>query len=295
MFWFTVIFEKQPGEAAAERADTREMGVDHRKAALRDSESRPRAARILIAEDNITSQHVGAAILAKLGCRADVVANGKEALNSLQRIPYDLVLMDCQMPEMDGFEAAKRIRDAKSGVRNPNIPIVALTADAMRGDREQCLEAGMSDYIAKPVEPSELAAMLEKWLARDAAGSDSVLSQPSAAVFDETALLARLMGDRILARTIIDGFLEDMPKQFAALQLQIEQRDIGAARRQAHSIQSAAATVGACALHNAALRMEEAGGAGNLREMAARLSGLERNFQIAGEAMQSMKNGMRTE
>ena len=92
------------------------------------------------------------------------MGNGKEALESLRSIPYDLVLMDCQMPEMNGYEAAKRIRDPQSGVLNPEIPIVALTAHAMKGDREKCLAAGMNDYISKPVHPECLAAVLEKWL-----------------------------------------------------------------------------------------------------------------------------------
>ncbi len=155
-FWFTAVLEKQPADAVNEIPA--EPLPDARK-------SRARPWRILVAEDNITNQQVAIAILERIGCRADAVADGKEALESLRTIPYDLVLMDCQMPEMSGYEAASRIRNPESGVRNPAIPIVALTAHAMRGDREQCLAAGMDDYLAKPVEPARLAAMLDKWLA----------------------------------------------------------------------------------------------------------------------------------
>jgi CheY-like chemotaxis protein len=117
-----------------------------------------------VVEDNMTNQLVALALLDRLGWRADAVANGKEALASLRGIAYDLVLMDCQMPEMNGYEATARIRDPQSGVVNPKIPIVALTAHAMAGDRERCLAAGMDDYLAKPVQLTTLAAVLNKWL-----------------------------------------------------------------------------------------------------------------------------------
>jgi PAS domain S-box-containing protein len=128
------------------------------------AEIRMRGARILLAEDNITNQQVAVAILKRLGCRADVAANGKEALEALRTIPYDLVLMDCQMPEMDGYEATLRIRDPHSGVLNSAIPVIAMTARVMTEDRQQCLEAGMNDHLSKPVDPKALTEMLDKWL-----------------------------------------------------------------------------------------------------------------------------------
>ena len=154
-FWFTATLEMQVDQLPA---TPESVLAGHPQA-----EPRRAGWRILVAEDNITNQQVALAILEKLGCRADAVANGREALESLRNIPYDLVLMDCQMPEMSGYEATARIRNPRSGVRDPEIPIVALTAHAMRGDKEACLAAGMNDYIAKPVQPAELRSTLEKW------------------------------------------------------------------------------------------------------------------------------------
>ena len=125
-----------------------------------------RGGRVLVAEDNSTNQIVALGILGKLGVHGDAVANGKEAVKALETVPYDLVLMDVQMPEMDGLEAARHIRSGEFGVRNPNIPIIAMTAHALREDRDRCLAAGMNDYLSKPVQPNVLARMLERWLPR---------------------------------------------------------------------------------------------------------------------------------
>ena len=127
-------------------------------------------ARILLAEDNRVNQMVAVAVLKKLGYQVDVAANGLEALAALRARPYDLVLMDCQMPEMDGFEATHAIRTAAPETLNPIVPIVALTAHAMKGDRERCLAAGMDDYLAKPLQIAEVAAALRRWLGGGVSG-----------------------------------------------------------------------------------------------------------------------------
>ncbi|MFQ5653532.1 MAG: response regulator [Planctomycetota bacterium] len=124
----------------------------------------PQGVRVLLAEDNELNQRLGLRYLEKLGCRVDVVASGREAVAALAAAPYDLVLMDCQMPEMDGYEATLEIRRTEAS--GPHVPIIALTAHAMKGDRERCLEAGMNDHITKPIDTRKLEQIFETWLPR---------------------------------------------------------------------------------------------------------------------------------
>jgi len=243
-----------------------------------------------------------------LGLRADAVANGAEAVRSLELLPYDLVLMDVQMPEMDGLEATRHIRDPHSSVRNHGIPIIAMTAHALHGDKERCLEAGMDDYVTKPVSPAALAEALERWLpeepaltsagapaapeasSREAPDSAAADSKP---VFDRVGMMARLMDDEDLAHTVIDGFLEDIPKQIDALRSYVEAGDTAAALRQAHTIKGASANVGGEALRAAAIEMENAGRAGDLEAVKARLLDIESQFGRLREAMNAFTSEQR--
>lgn len=127
-------------------------------------EDRKAKTRILLADDNIINQKVAVSIMKKLGYTADAVANGQEAVKALEMISYDIVLMDCQMPVLDGYQATREIRNPNAKVLNPKVPIIAMTANAMKGDREKCIDAGMDDYLAKPVKPQEISDMIEKWI-----------------------------------------------------------------------------------------------------------------------------------
>jgi two-component system sensor histidine kinase/response regulator len=136
--------------------------LDSKTAAAATKVENPSRGRILIAEDNLVNQRVAVRLVQKLGLTADVGANGLEVLAALRRTKYELILMDCQMPEMDGFETTMEIRKMSGPLRK--IPIIAMTANAMQGDRERCLASGMDDYLSKPVKPENLAAILDRWL-----------------------------------------------------------------------------------------------------------------------------------
>jgi len=244
--------------------------------------------RILVAEDNPTNREVAGMVLKKLGLNPDLVANGVEALRALEERDYDLLLLDCEMPEMDGYETARRIRDPRTGVRNPLIPIIALTADAIAGDREKCLQEGMNDYIAKPVEPRHLAEVLGKWLG--AAGAQIGRQPPGAAptaqdVFRPDALLARLSGDRELARKVVAGFLSRLPQQVKTLWLSVEKRDAQSTSLQAHALKGAAATVAAESLRAACCELQDRAKAGDFAGALALLSKLEEEANLLTTAV----------
>jgi len=282
-FWFTAVFEVPPVTATPSAAVPAPNPAGDR---TNSPAVVPREARILLAEDNPTNQFVALAQLAKLGYQADAVANGAKALEALQQGRYDLVLMDCEMPGMDGYEATRRIR--KQG--NSLVPVIALTANAMPGDRDRCIRAGMNDFLSKPVEMAELAAVLAKWTH----GSDPPVDAPTAgptaseealAVFDSEALLNRLMGDRQLAGLIVKGFLEEVPSQFDELRKRLVEADAPGACSLAHALKGSAATVSAVGLHVIALRMERVAGAGELDRFADLLSCATQEFERLKNAL----------
>jgi CheY-like chemotaxis protein/HPt (histidine-containing phosphotransfer) domain-containing protein len=253
------------------------------------AEDKKHKQRILLVEDNITNQKVALNILKRFGYNADAVSNGKEAVKALGMIPYDIVLMDCQMPEMDGYEATGEIRTSESKVLDHRVPIIAMTANAMKGDRGKCLEAGMDDYLCKPVNPQELNDILEKWIAKqdssllyEATNSDR---EPVQNIFDKASLLDRLMGDKELANEILAGFLEDVPRKFSALKEAIEKRDASSVIREAHTLKGASADVGGKALLETAFEIEKAGEAGDLETVKACMPELETQFERLKEAM----------
>ena len=254
--------------------------------------------RILLAEDNIVNQQVAVSMLKKLGLRADPVANGAEAVKVLETLPYDLVLMDVQMPVMDGMQATEQIRDPKSAVLNHHIPIIAMTAHAMQGDREKFLNAGMNDYVSKPISAQALADALDKWLPQDtAAGKErpAVGRVPSRGenvpVFDKPGMMARLSDDEDVARMLIECFLDDIPKQILALRGYLEKDDVKSAERQAHTIKGASASMGGEAMRAVANEMEIAGKAGEREVITAHLPELETQFARLKEAMNNYVNG----
>jgi len=251
-----------------------ESAVTRTDAALKPERDR---ALVLLAEDNLTNQKVALSLLKKLGVRADTASNGIEALSALAKTRYDLVFMDCQMPELDGYETTRRIRSQGADALNGGIPIIAMTANAMQGDREVCLDAGMNDYISKPIDPAVLSAVIDKWLERPEEPEARPEAMPgrTSAVFDKKGFLDRLMGDEPLAAEILQGFLADMPGQIALLRSAIENGDIESARRAAHSIKGASGNTGALALESAARLIEDAAETGDLAAASSMLPAVE--------------------
>jgi PAS domain S-box-containing protein len=261
-----------------------------------DSSINHAASRILLAEDNITNQLVAITMLRKLGYRVDAVANGQEVITSLRTLPYDLVLMDCQMPEMDGYEAARAIRGGALGVPDPQVPIIAITASTQRNARGRCIEAGMNDYLSKPVQMQELAAILNQWLPakEDYRGpqgkaSASMLSEsaaePQTPVYDRAGFLDRMMGEEEMAEKIINIFLDDIPKQIESLKQALDACDTETFQRIAHSIKGAAANVGGEALRELAAQVEKACKEGNFESISDRCALLESQFIRLKEEM----------
>ena len=300
-FWFTVVFGKPPEDlqqisrSPEDLAEQRILIVDDNSTG-REILTRHSArnifgrfegsrARILLAEDNITNQQVAIGILKRLGLSADAVANGAEAIKALETVPYDLVLMDVQMPVLDGLETARLIRRHPTSEAIRSIPIIAMTAHTMQKDRQRCLDSGMNDYVSKPVMPRDLAAVIEKWLPEKSLLAlqtpwfpdrppETVPAAVQTKVFDRKGFIDRLMGDEILAGTVARGFLDDMPTQLTALRKHLEARDIPAIQRQVHTIQGAAGNIGGEVLRKVALSMGKTAGTGDpdmLRSLSDRI------------------------
>ena len=252
----------------------------------------PYRVRLLVAEDNVTNQKVALGVLARMGYRADAVANGQEAIRSLRTIPYDLVLMDCQMPEMDGYTATCFIRDPMSDVLNHQIPIIAMTAAALPGDRDKCLLSGMDDYLAKPVTPEALAEVLKRWLKPDRQGEKPdpkpALSSSSEIVLDKDKLWEVMEGDEALAREVIEVFFQDVPPRLAELEQALAQSDGIRAAREAHSIKGAASNLGGVAMRAMAARVEALCRSNELEEADKLLPQLAEHLNHLGKALQDL-------
>ena len=231
-------------------------------------ERRANGAHLLLVEDNVVNQEVARGLLARLGYGVDVAVNGFAALEALASRDYALVLMDCQMPEMDGYAATRAVRSSDSAVRDCNIPIIAMTAHAQSGDRERCLAAGMSDYVTKPIGIAQLQALLAKWLPDAAAQKEAPSPAAKAgghdAILDLPSLRERLGDDEDLLATVLATFLRDTPARLAALMSAIAQGAIEEVNRHAHQLRGVAANVGARQLAALAAQADELAGVGDL-------------------------------
>jgi signal transduction histidine kinase/HPt (histidine-containing phosphotransfer) domain-containing protein len=237
---------------------------------------------ILVVEDNTINQKLAVRLLEKRGHVAFVASNGEEALVVLENIQFDLVLMDLQMPIMDGLEATGLIRNGDNPMIDSQIPIIALTAHAMTGDRERCLAAGMNGYVEKPLVAQKLYDVIEKCAKRNLASADSSMpmTDGETAVVNVTGLMDRLDGNVELIREIWQAFIEEAPCRLAALKDALERKDALSLGRQAHTLNGAAGNVGADRLRDGAARLERAARV-NLKSAKALYADVERETGMA--------------
>jgi two-component system, sensor histidine kinase and response regulator len=215
--------------------------------------------RLLLAEDNAVNQRLAVSLLEKRGHQVVVAGNGREALAALDGRPFDAVLMDVQMPEMDGFEATAAIR-AREAATGAHTPIIAMTAHALKGDRDRCLEAGMDAYVSKPLRPQELFEVLEALAtATDLAGPAPAGPEPEPAAFDMAAALERVDGDAELLKELAGLFLGECPQRMAEIRQAIDQRDASKLHQAAHTLGGSVGNFGARAATLAAQRLETDG------------------------------------
>lgn len=233
---------------------------------LRHEQPCYRSESILLAEDNPINQQVVLGILETMGfLDIEVAANGKEVLYSLQKRPFDLILMDISMPIMDGFEATQTIRESTFTHNRNNIPIVALTAHAIKGDREKCIQSGMDEYLAKPINASDLATVLGELLddpqlpiyGKYFAEESKKHTHNGSVAFNYDALLQRLMGDQQLLTTVIQMFIADGPQHIEELTRFFTKNDLDKMELLAHKLKGAAASVEAKTVESAAFKIEQ--------------------------------------
>jgi len=304
---------------------------------------RRREGRLLVADDNMVNQKVAVRMLERLGYRVDVVANGLEAVEAVKRISYHAVLMDCQMPEMDGYEATAEIRrrealcvtrDEKDSDRahvpqvtddalriTPHIPIIAITANAMQGDRERCLDSGMDDFISKPIKPKELEAVLDRWMpkqepeTREASVGDHKTQHTNEEIHHtidqglipsddlqghslDAATLAKLKelggDDPSFLIEVIQQFLQDGPPHMAAIQQALVDGDANALMTAAHAFKGGCRNMGALPLGELCCTLEEQSRAGEVHMLEDVFKEIEHEYSRVQTALETELAGLPT-
>ena len=289
-FWFTVNLPKGAGKEETDAARKK-------KGTAPDGNELKLRGRVLVVEDNPVNQRVVTGFLRRIGVRAEVVNNGKEAVEVLEMIPYDLVLMDVQMPVMDGLSATRAIREPDSRVLDRQIPIVALTAHAFKEEVSRCMDAGMNDYLSKPIDPQKLIDILAKWLPRrpggmsddyemqgprDAAGAE-IGEERNEPVFDREYLLKATMNDPGFGKKALELFLETGSGLLASLETAIEAGDAAEIMRVAHSIKGSSGSVGARRVAEIASIIEKEAKDGRPDNVAEKFVRLKEEFEIFRE------------
>ncbi|VXB14063.1 response regulator [Massilia sp. 9I] len=265
---------------------------------------RARARRVLLAEDNPVNVEVAKAMLESLGIEATCARNGQEAMQAVRSGSFDAVLMDCQMPVMDGFAATAAIRrHEREAGRARTLPVIAITANALQGDREACLAAGMDDYLSKPFTQQQLAAVIGRWVGVPLAASAHHLDTPprlppetveviqreavNRVALDNIRALSRDGGDALVQK-VINAYVGDTPRHLATLREAVDGMDPGSVRRVAHSLKSASANIGAARLATLCKELEQLGRADTVAGADRILTDMEHEFQTVRHSLHAM-------
>jgi CheY-like chemotaxis protein/HPt (histidine-containing phosphotransfer) domain-containing protein len=271
---------------------------------LPSASGRGRPRRVLLAEDNPVNIEVAKAMLESLGLDAHCAKNGDEALKAVRAGDYDAVLMDCQMPVMDGFAATAAIRHEESEAGRARVlPIIAITANALQGDREACLAAGMDDYLSKPFTQQELAAVIGRWVALPLAATVHHDDEPprlppetveviqreviNRVALDNIRALSQERGDALVQK-VIAAYVDDTPQHLQTLRQAIAGLDTGSVRKVAHSLKSASANIGAQKLAQLCKEMEHLGRADTTEGAACILTDMEQEFQAVRHSLSAI-------
>ncbi len=249
--------------------------------------------RILLAEDNKVNQEVATSMLIALGCKVDLAENGEEAVQAFTKTKYDLVLMDCHMPKMDGFDATGKIRQLEQAQNRKPVPIIALTADVQKGVKERCLAAGMNSYQSKPFKQQQLAALLHQWLLepQPSSSADPAANGPAQSgnllnpeVLQQLRSLSHTTGRNILMK-VVDHFLHQAPEAMEKMRKALEKQDAEQLQFLAHSMKSASANLGAMELSNHCKELEETAGRKELQQAARLIGAIEAALTHAMDAL----------
>ena len=249
-----------------------------------------KALHILLAEDNAVNQKLATRLLEKRGHQVALAANGRQALSALEKTGFDLVLMDVQMPEMDGLEATRLLREREQGTGR-HQPIVAMTALVMKGDRERCIEAGMDGYLSKPIRPQELDEVLDSYVTRervDFAAESEAVAEPRESAVCATELLERIDGDRAFLAELLALFRDDYPVQVRAAHEAVKTGNAESLQRAAHALKGALANLAAPASSRLAGQLESMGRAGDIQFAPGKLADMEAELERVVEELESL-------
>ncbi len=251
---------------------------------------RRRFLKVLLAEDNVINQKLAATILQKMGHIVTIAENGEEALSKIENSHFDVILMDIQMPEMDGFQATRAIREKEKG-SGGHIPIFAMTAHAMSGDREKCLAEGMDGYISKPINADELVENIDRLVSQREATSQGAFSNvQTGEIVDKALLISRVGGDIELLDELVDLFMKNSSRMLSAVEQAVHEGRAETIEKAAHSLKGSVGNFAAERAFQAAMKLETMGREGKVRHAEEALQNLEREISLLKDALSILRN-----